>query len=485
MSERVQPAPVILWFRSDLRLADNPALCAALAQAAPLVALFILDDADRDDRRLGGAARWWLHQSLERLGDAIATRGGRLILRRGSARTIVPELAEQIGAEAVFWNRCYEPFAIDRDAAIKTALKQSGRRAESFNGALLFEPWDIKTNSGGPYRVFTPFWRACRAAGLPQDVVSAPDPLPPCPEELASDTLTDWALEPRKPDWAGGLRDTWTPGEAGANARLETFLSERLSGYPKGRDFPGRSATSGLSPHLRFGEISPRRVVAHAQAAAEDAGSETAAEKFLSEIGWREFSYSLLYYNADLPEQNLQKKFDAFPWREDAEDLKAWRRGRTGYPIVDAAMAELWRTGWMHNRARMIVGSFLVKHLLLHWRHGEAWFWDTLVDADLANNAAGWQWIAGCGADAAPYFRVFNPITQGEKFDPEGDYVRRWVPELAKLPKKWIHKPWEADHDTLARAGVVLGRDYPSPVIAHKEGRDRALRAFESLKDAA
>ncbi len=482
-------APVIMWFRQDLRLRDNPALDAAARSGRPIIGLYVWDDEAAGGWALGGAARWWLHGALQALeADWRALGGGPLVLRRGPAERIVPALAAEVGAAEIHWNRMYEPFAVARDTRIKDALKAAERDAFSHKGAVLFEPWEVTNGAGEPYRVFSPFWRACRAAGLPEEPLPAPASLSGWTGDVARDRLEDWGLLPTQPDWAGGLRETWTPGADAAHIRLNAFLAQRVSDYAAARDYPGQPGTSRLSPHLHWGEISPREVVAatrmHLAAHGAGQGDEKSADKFLSEIGWREFSVSLLFHNPQLPENNLQSKFDAFPWRQDATALEAWRRGRTGYPIVDAGMRELYETGWMHNRVRMIVGSFLVKHLLLHWRDGEAWFWDTLVDADLANNAAGWQWIAGCGADAAPYFRVFNPVTQGERYDGDGAYVRRWVPELAKLPDRVLHQPWEARALVLHEAGVRLGETYPHPIVEHKAARQRALDAFETLKAA-
>ncbi len=477
------PAPVVVWFRQDLRLADNPALNAAAAHGAPVIALYVLDDSLA--WKPGAASRWWLHQALNALdGDLRRQYGFGLTLRRGRAADLVPQLATQTGAQAVFWNRCYEPAAIERDAKIKAVLKQAGIVAESHNASLLYEPWTVKTQSGGWFKVYSPFWRACRALGEP------PSPLP-APKQmhghagLESDMLANWHLLPTKPDWAGGLRNTWVPGSLGVESMLANFIDQGLNGYAEQRDRPDMPATSRLSPHLHFGEIGPRQIW-HAVRFALDAGPPSLArhgEKFLAELGWREFAHHLLFHCPSLPEQNFRSDFDAFPWHDDAAALKRWQRGQTGYPIVDAGMRELWHTGWMHNRVRMIVASFLVKHLRQHWRQGEAWFWDTLVDADLANNAASWQWVAGSGADAAPYFRIFNPMLQGERFDPEGDYVRAWVPELKAVPARFIHKPWQAPALVLREAGVSLGGNYPAPMVDHDAARISALAAFATLRD--
>ncbi|WP_374569734.1 deoxyribodipyrimidine photo-lyase [Phenylobacterium sp.] len=473
-------SPAIMWFRQDLRLADNPALLASAAGGRPVVCLYVLDEAGEGDWPAGGASRWWLHMSLAALAESLERLGQRLVLRRGPALAALREVVSETGAGAVVWNRRYEPAAATRDARVKAELKAAGVAAESFNAALLFEPWTIRTGGGGPYKVFTPFWRACLGAPAPPAPLAPPASIAAPPAWPAGEALDDWRLLPRAPDWAGGLRRAWTPGEAGAQARLQRFLSEGLEGYAAARDRPDLPATSRLSPHLHFGEIGPRQVFAAVQALG--AGSP-GAEKFLQELGWREFCHHLLFHFPALPAANFRAEFDAFPWADDPAGLDAWRRGRTGYPIVDAGMAELWTTGWMHNRVRMIAASFLIKHLLIDWRQGEAWFWDTLVDADLANNAASWQWVAGGGADAAPYFRIFNPVAQGEKFDPNGTYVRRWVPELARLPAAWLHKPWDAPAAVLAGAGVRLGTDYPRPIVDHAKARKRALDAFAAMKD--
>jgi len=475
-------APALVWFRNDLRLSDNPALLAAAASGRPVLAVYVLDDSNAGDWAMGGASRWWLHHSLVRLSADIEALGGTLILKRGDAREVIPALVSEHSIEAVYWNRAYEPWAIARDTQIKTALSDAGVEARSFKGALIVEPWEISTKQGKPYKVFTPFWRALKADHAPADPAGRPQSLQFAPA-VRGDTLDDWALLPAKPDWAGGLREAWTPGEAGAQGRLGDFIQHRMTRYDTARNVPGVSGTSGLSPHLHFGEISPRQVWHAVRNAPGGKGED--ADSFLSEIGWREFSYNLLYHFPDLPDENFQAKFDRFDWTGSDDAYQAWTRGRTGYPIVDAGMRELWATGWMHNRVRMIVGSFLIKDLMIHWRRGEQWFWDTLVDADLASNAAGWQWVAGSGADAAPYFRIFNPVSQGEKFDPNGDYVRRWIPELKGLPKKYVHAPWTADRATLSAAGIVLGRDYPRPIVDHAEARKTALAAFEKIKDAA
>ncbi|NBC32302.1 MAG: deoxyribodipyrimidine photo-lyase [Alphaproteobacteria bacterium] len=476
---------VILWFRQDLRIADNPALDAALQSRKRIIPLFILDDDSDGMRRLGAASRWWLHGGLAALAKSLEKCGSRLILRRGPADAVIDALLDETGATAIVWNRCYEPEAIARDRALKSRLKERGIAACSHQAALLFEPWTVKTQNGEPYRVYTPFWKACKAKADIAPPLPAPESLPAPAAWPTSETLEDWHLRPTQPDWAGGLRETWRPGEHGAQERLAAFLEEGLGTYADRRNRPDIAGTSRLSPHLHWGEIGPRQIWAAVEArraAGDLAGREKQAETFLKEVVWREFSYHLLYHFPTLPESPLNPRFAAFPWGEDEKALAAWQAGRTGYPIVDAGMRQLWHTGWLHNRVRMIVASFLVKDLMLPWQAGEAWFWDTLVDADLANNAASWQWVAGCGADAAPYFRIFNPVLQGEKFDPDGTYVRHWVPELAGLPATDIHKPWTLPADRLDKAGIRLGETYPAPIVDHHAARHRALAAFETIK---
>jgi deoxyribodipyrimidine photo-lyase len=473
--------PVIVWFRRDLRLADNPALAAAAASGAPVMPVFVLDDETPGAWRAGGASRWWLHHSLAALEKSLAGRAP-LVLRRGRAAAVIPALAREIGAGRVVWNRAYEPHAVARDTALKAALQGEGIAAESFNAALLFEPWTVLTGAGTPYKVFTPFWNACRAAPAQPAPMPAPKAVRALDRPPPSEALADWRLVPTAPDWAGGFRDTWRPGEAAAGAALAEFLDRAAAGYDGARDRPDLAATSRLSPHLAFGEIGPRQIW-HATRARFDGAGDRGRETFLKELAWREFSYHLLYHWPTLPEAPFRTEFAAFPWRDDAASVAAWRTGRTGYPLVDAGMRQLWRTGWMHNRVRMVAASFLVKHLLAPWQRGAAWFWDTLVDADLASNSASWQWVAGSGADAAPYFRIFNPVAQGERFDPAGDYVRAHVPELARLPAAWIHRPFAAPAPVLAAAGIRLGENYPRPIVDHAAARARALAAYAGLKN--
>jgi len=446
--------PSIVWFRNDLRLADNPALHAALERGEPLLLVYVHDEETPGVRPLGAASKWWLHRSLESLGRDIEAAGGQLVLRQGSGPAIIQELVAEVKAAAVYWNRRYGR-AREADATLKENLRDAGVVCESFGGNLLFEPWVAKTGDGRPFRVFTPFWRACLNSAPPRSPLPRPSVLRSV-EGVASETRESLDLEPSR-DWGQSLADMWTPGETGATERWEDFLANTLSNYHR-RDEPGPITTSRLSPHLRFGEISPHTIWADIEHGVPPEAERNKA-KFLSEIGWREFSYNILFHFPELATENFRPEFDRFPWGPpEPETLKAWQRGKTGVPLVDAGMRELWHTGYMHNRVRMVAASFLIKNMLVDWRVGEAWFWDTLVDADEANNPASWQWVAGSGADAAPYFRVFNPMLQADKFDPEQAYISRWVKE--------INTP-----------------DYPEePIVDLKMSRDRALEAFKVLK---
>jgi len=475
----------IVWFRQDLRLADNPALCAALTDASPVIPVYIFAPREEGAWPPGGAARWWLHHSLARLGDALAQCGSRLLLRASDdSLATLESLAREVGATRVVWNRRYEPAIIARDQRIKTALSDAGLATSSYNARLLREPWTVKTKSGGPFQVFTPFWRHCLALEDPADPLPAPAVLPAPARWPHSAPLESLGLLPAI-DWAAGMRATWTPGSGGAHAALQRFLDESLDDYRTLRDVPAVRGTSQLSPHLHFGEIGPREVWHAARGAALSRGRHGTAwrdSQFLTELGWREFAYHLMYHFPATPEQPLRANFAAFPWADDPAAHSAWTRGATGYPIVDAGLRQLWQTGWMHNRVRMIAASFLIKDLLIDWTQGARWFWDTLVDADLASNTLGWQWVAGCGADAAPFFRIFNPSTQGAKFDPQGEYVRRWLPELARLSNEWIHQPSAAPQAVLEAAGIRLGTEYPHPIVDHAAARKRALAALSAIR---
>jgi deoxyribodipyrimidine photo-lyase len=474
---------VIYWFRQDLRLRDLRGLNAAAATGRPVLACYILDDDSPGEWLAGGASRWWLHHSLAALGADIEQAGGQLHLARGRPADVLARLAGASGADTVFCSRQYEPWARQLEEALFSALDKRGVMLKRYGGGLLWEPETVKNLSGAPFKVFTPFWRKCRDLPVVLDGATAPR-LHPWPGQCGpSQRLEDWALLPVRPNWAAGFEAHWQPGEGGAHRRLAAFLAGPVSQYEQGRNIPSGDATSRLSAHLHFGEIAPARVH-HAAVAAgiNDPALQHETEKFLSELGWREFSHHLLFHFPSLPEAAFKPAFAQFPWVGDAAALRAWQRGRTGYPIVDAGMRELWHTGYMHNRVRMVVASFLCKHLLIDWRAGQRWFWDTLVDADLANNACGWQWVAGSGADAAPYFRIFNPTTQGEKFDGEGRYVRHWVPELAALPDRYLHQPWAAPENVLQAAGVALPGTYPLPVVDHADARRGALAAYADLK---
>ena len=467
----------LLWFRQDLRLEDNPALAAAIERGA-VIPVYIWSPEREGAWAPGGAARWWLHHALADLGEQLDARGVKLVLRAGPPEKVLRALREETGATAVYWNRRYEPAAVLADSELKASLGEEDIAVRSFNASLLHEPWEVCTQNGDPYRVFTPFSRAVAKLEEPKVVPVPLDALKGVGASPSSEALEDWGLLPEL-DWDGGFSEAWTPTRESAQARLKAFLGGAVDEYLEERDWPAEDGTSRLSPYLHWGQLGPREVAAAIRQRAESKGGAG----YHRQLVWRDFGHHVLFHFSHTPEAPLQDSFKHFPWREDAKSLEAWQKGQTGYPIVDAGMRQLWATGWMHNRVRMVVASLLVKHLLISWREGADWFWDCLVDADLANNTLGWQWAGGCGADAAPYFRIFNPITQGTKFDPEGAYVRRWVPELEKLPAKFIHEPWEAPAGVLAKAGVKLGETYPRPLIEHKAGRERALDAFQTYKD--
>lgn len=479
MTTEADDLPFILWFRQDLRLADNPALTHAVETGRPIIPVYVLDQGSTV-RPMGAASLWWLDKSLRALDADLRDRGSRLILRRGDSEAELRRLIDETGASAVFLNRRFEPDAFARDADIAHTLQAEGIACKGWNGTLLAKPGSVLNGSGQPYKVFTPFLKALLATAVPPPFAPAPSRIQPPAAASPSDQIDAWGLHPSRPDWSGGF--DWTPGEAGAELALSAFVKRGLKSYGAGRDIPAEPATSRLSPHLHFGEISPWRAITAARSAADSSQVPAfEAEKFVAEIGWREFSAHLLHAFPQITATAFRPEYDAMPWRDDPAGLTAWRRGRTGYPVVDAGMRELWTTGFMHNRVRMIVASFLVKHLLIDWREGEHWFHDTLVDADLASNVQNWQWVAGSGADASPYFRIFNPVTQGQKFDADGRYVRRWVPELRRLPDRWLHAPWTAPPEVMRDAGVRLGSDYPRPIVDHALARQRALDALATV----
>lgn len=465
----------LVWLRRDLRLSDHPALAAACAAHERVLPVYIHSPGEEGEWAPGAASRWWLHRSLQSLDRALSERGGQLHLAAGDTLDELNRLIVRSGASAVYWTRCYEPALIERDSGIKAGLRERGIIVESHPGNLLLEPWRISSAGQRPYRVFTPFWRKLQS----QLTTARPLPVPRArhwarlPGSLPLDSLQ---LEPRIP-WAQGLERSWRPGEAGARERLRRFGERALTGYAAGRDRPADPGTSRLSAHLHFGEITPRQIhhALRAHAARAGRAGRAGVEAFLRELGWREFAHHMLYHFPGTCERNFNRRFDAFRWAgADESVLRRWQRGLTGVPLVDAGMRELWSTGWMHNRVRMIAASFLTKNLRLHWLHGARWFWDTLVDADLANNTLGWQWVAGSGADAAPYFRVFNPFTQAARFDPDAAYVKRWLPELAALPSRLLLQPWR-DPSVLTRCG------YPEPMVDVAASRQLALEAFKDL----
>jgi deoxyribodipyrimidine photo-lyase len=477
----------IVWLRRDLRLDDNPALLAALQECRELIPLYIFNSAEEAPWAPGAASRWWLHHSLDALDGQLRKRGSRLVIRQGDSLAALQELVREHEITHLFWNRLYEPAIIERDSRIKATLTDAGIQCNSFNGSLLFEPWEIQTGQKTPYKVFTAFWKTCLKTGLPRlEPQPAPSSLPPIPRGLESGVLDTLQLLPSIP-WDSGFHDIWKPGQAPALQELDRFIEEAIGNYNSDRDLPGYPGTSRLSPHLHFGEISPHQILESVRnmTGFQENMASTGENVYVKQLGWRDFAHHLLFHFPQTAEEPLDTRFGNYPWnwKEDATELlSAWQQGRTGFPIVDAGMRELWHTGWMHNRVRMIVASLLTKNLGIHWLEGARWFWDTLVDADLANNSMGWQWTAGCGADAAPFFRIFNPVSQSERFDPQGVYIRKWVPELAKLPDKALHAPWIQKAELLSHAGIRLGEDYPFPVVDLKQTRECALDQWKRIK---
>ena len=475
----------LLWLRRDLRLTDNPALAAALRSGRRVIPVYIHAPEEEAPWIPGATSNWWLHHSLSSLCTRMAELGSRLIVRRGPSKDALLSLARETNADEVHWNRLYEPAIIARDSKIKQAIKHQGLLAESHNGALLFEPWAVENKSGNPFKVFTPFWRTCQSQFELRQPVPEPARLPPVPKKLTGLALADLGLLP-KIQWDTGLTASWQPGEAAALEALDCFCSEVLRSYQKSRDLLATEGTSRVSPHLHFGEIGPNQVayVLHETTRQlPQAGAEAAKDAYLRQVGWRDFAHHLLYHFPNTHHEPLREEFSRFPWHAGGDgSFDAWTKGMTGVPLVDAGMRQLWQSGWMHNRARMIVASFLTKNLSIHWLEGARWFWDTLVDANLASNTLGWQWTAGCGADAAPFFRIFNPIRQGERFDPDGDYIRRWVPELARLPSPYIHAPGLAPSKVLDEAGLTIGDDYPAPIVDLKTSREEALQYYRAMR---
>ena len=474
-------SPLIYWFRQDLRIKDNPTLTAAAQTGRPIICVYILDQNQNNHWPNGAATLWWLHHSLFRLSESLKALNIKLILRKGSVIEELDNIVQSTGAESLYFTRHYEPYNSDLESQINQHFSDQ-IEVKRFRGYLLYEPEAIRTGKDEPYKVFTPFYRCCLKTSTPGAPVRTPKNLISYKKRIASDRLNDWKLLPKAPNWAKGFNEYWVPGELGAHENLKDFITYSGNKYPVLRNRPDVTGTSRLSPHMHFGEISPRQIwtaIKNSPKILEHNG-----EAYLRQLIWRDFAYHLLVHWPDFPEKPFRKEFNKFPWKTDTKSLQVWQQGNTGYPIIDAGMRELWKTGWMHNRVRMIVASFLIKDLLIPWQQGEEWFWDTVVDANLANNAASWQWVAGSGADASPYFRVFNPVLQGEKFDPIGDYVREWVPELKHIPKKYIHSPWLAPEDILIKAKITLGKNYPHPIIDHSFARDRALAAYKKLKDS-
>jgi deoxyribodipyrimidine photo-lyase len=474
-------AVTLYWHRHDLRLSDNPALSYAVAHGA-VQPVFILDDTGRNSWIYGGASAWWLHHSLIALQKSYADKGASLLLLEGDPEILIPQLAQQINAEYIVWNRRYDPYGITQDTTLKELCTTESTQVKSFNSHLLCEPWNIQTKTHTPYRVFTPFWRALSTQSVTfPPLHDTPDTITPITHKLSGLSIDDLKLHPHDPDWSYSLQPHWQISEEATQTILSDFLDNGATDYSNLRDYPDQDGTSRLSPYLAFGQISPRTIWYSVKEHGAALGHFSFGDDILRQLAWREFSYHLLYHYPHTPTEPLNGSFSKMQW-DHAPDLYAsWCKGQTGFPLIDAGMRQLWQTGYMHNRVRMVVASFLVKNLLCAWQDGAAWFWDTLVDADLANNTMGWQWVGGCGADAAPFFRIFNPVLQSKKFDAAGGYICRYVPELAKLPEKYIHIPWLAPESVLQQAGVTLGQNYPHPIIDLGHSRDKALSRYKDM----
>ncbi|MFL2813241.1 MAG: cryptochrome/photolyase family protein [Candidatus Puniceispirillales bacterium] len=470
--------PSILWFRVDLRLSDNPAFQKAIELGKPIIPIYILDDDDANNRKLGDASKWWLHNSLKSIYSELEKVGSKILFFKGNAEDVIKKIIEETNADTVLWNRRYEPWAVKRDKSIKENLILKSKNVFSFNGSLLYEPWEIKSKIGNPLKVFTPFKRALLNKGVIFNVSKSPNTILSPSLWPSSLDIDDLDLVKNKL-WTDKFANSWVPGSKTAKAKLISFKENNIHDYNKDRDIPSVLGTSKLSPHLRFGEISPKEIFIAMNDLEENDGVLT----YKSEIIWREFAHNLLWYFPDIHEKPIKNEFSKFMWDNSQSNFDLWTKGMTGYPIVDAGMRELWSTGWMHNRIRMVTASFLTKHLLLPWQMGEKWFWNTLLDADPASNTSGWQWVSGSGADAAPYFRIFNPIIQGQKFDPEGEYVKKFIPELKDLPSKFIHEPWKADSALLKKSDIKLGETYPLPIVDHKFARERALNKYAEIRN--
>lgn len=480
----VKMPPVIVWFRRDLRLIDNPALCAALKSGATVIPLFIWSYENEGEWPLGGAAKWWLHSSLYKLNLELKKIGSRLILRAGDPLVVLKKLLKETGAKEIYFSRRYEPHALKYDTKIIQDLQKMRIQAKTYDASLLFEPWDLSTPKKTPYQAFAPFWKKIQNKEPPLPL-QAPKQMPIVALNIESVPLAKLRLEPFV-NWTTGLKSRWQPGEEGACNRLYYFIENHLNHYAKDRDRPDKDAGSCLSAHLHFGEISPRHIwhaVTKWMPTQVDPKIIESCWTFLAQLGWREFAYHVLHHFPSTPSFPFNHNFNAFPWKENEDHFAAWKAGKTGYPIIDAAMRELWITGWMHGRTRLIVSSFLTKDLLIPWQHGARWFWDTLVDADLASNILNWQSVAGCGPETPPYTQFINPTVQGEKFDPDGTYIKRWLPELSKLGHNHIHRPWTASPIDLELAGVELGVNYPHPIIEHEKAKKRALTAYHHLAE--